>query len=175
MNSIDKYGIVLRPIKVEDAQFIVDIRNDENKNKYISKTSNDVEQQIIWIEKYKVRENEGKEFYFIAVDKEGVSFSTYRVYDITNDAVEIGSWVSKPGYSAGMNSIKVDLIMKEFVFENLGFLKLNFTVNKQNTNVLKYHKIFQPTILSEDEENYYFELTKENYYLNRNKFFKNIK
>lgn len=175
MNRIEKYGIVLRPVEVEDAQFIIDIRNDLSKSRFISATSADLEKQENWIRNYKKREVNNEEYYFIAIDSEGIAFSTYRVYDIDADTLEIGSWVSKPDYNKGMNSIKVDLIMKEFVFEELGYDLLKFTVSKGNASVLKYHNIFNPVCISEDSENYYFELNKDTYYLNRNKFFKNIK
>lgn len=175
MSEITKYGITLRFIEIADAEFVVNLRNDASKGRFISATSTDVSVQENWISNYKERELDKKEYYFIAVDSEGTMFSTYRVYDITVDSVEIGSWVSKPGYSVGMNSIKVDLIVKEFVFDNLGFDILRFTVNKGNSSVLKYHKLFKPTIVSVDDENFYYHLNKDDYYQQRNIFFKNIK
>lgn len=175
MKIIEKYGIKLVPVEIEDAALIIEMRTDEKKSRYISHTNFDVEEQVKWIRSYKERELEGKEYYFIAIDDHNNKFSTYRIYNIEEDIVEIGSWVTKPGYQYPQNSIKVDLIMKEFVFEALGFNQLKFEVHKKNTSVLKYHKIFNPMMIKETEEEVGFSLEKENYYKIRNTLFKNIK
>ncbi len=65
--------------------------------------------------------------------------------------------------------------MKEFVFETLKYSKLRFEVNKANKSVVKYHKLFNPTLISESENNNYFILEKENFEIRRNKIFSNIK
>ncbi|MDR2229241.1 GNAT family N-acetyltransferase [Elizabethkingia ursingii] len=175
MEIIEKYGIKLMPVEIEDARLIIDMRTDDRKSRYISHTNSDIEEQIKWINSYKKRELERKEYYFIAVDDQDNKFSTYRIYNIEEDTAEIGSWVTKPGYKYPQNSIKVDLIMKEFVFEVLGFNQLKFEVRRKNTSVLKYHKIFNPLVVRETEEDVFFSLEKENYYKIRNSLFKNIK
>ncbi|OPC00341.1 hypothetical protein BAS09_16790 [Elizabethkingia ursingii] len=175
MRVIEKYGIKLIPVDTEDARLIIDMRTDEKKSKYISSTNTDVEEQIKWIRSYKEREQKGKEYYFIAIDNEDNKFSTYRIYNIEDDIAEIGSWITKSGYQHPQNSIKVDLIMKEFVFDVLGFNHLRFEVRKKNVSVLRYHKMFDPKIIRETEDDIFFLLNKENYYKKRNTLFKNIK
>ena len=173
--KIEKYGIKLQSVDVDDAEFIILIRTDTRKSRYISSTGADIDLQIQWIKDYKEREAQNKEYYFIAIDENDEKFATYRVYNIEDDICEIGSWVSKPGYENANNSIKVDLIMKEFVFETLKYSKLRFEVNKANKSVVKYHKLFNPTLISESENNNYFILEKENFEIRRNKIFSNIK
>ena len=172
---VEKYNISLRSVEENDAAFIISLRTDAKKSRYISNTSKDIEVQQEWIKNYKIKEADKKEFYFIAIDENQKKFATYRVYNIDEDICEIGSWVSKPNYSNTNNSIKVDIIMKEFVFEILGFSKLRFEVNKENYSVIKYHKLFNPNIVKETEENFYFVLHKYDFEESRNKFFKNIK
>jgi RimJ/RimL family protein N-acetyltransferase len=175
MENFSKYGVKMRFVEPTDALFIIDIRTDEKKKKYISATDISVEKQIQWINGYKLREQDRKEYYFIAVDEEGENFATYRVYNIENNTAEIGSWVTKPGYKKTENSIKVDIIMKEFVFEELGFDILNFEVRKENKSVLRYHKMFGPEVVKETEQDIFFVLNREEFFKNRNRLFKNIK
>lgn len=173
--EIERYGIKLRSVNIDDAEFIIMLRTDSKKSRFISSTGSDIELQKKWIEGYIKREAENKEYYFIAIDEKGEKFATYRVYNIEDDICEIGSWVSKPGYKNTNNSIKVDLIMKEFVFETLKYSKVRFEVNKANTSVVKYHKLFNPILVRESEDNNYFILEKENFESRRNKIFNNIK
>lgn len=170
MNPINKYNLTLRLVEEKDADFIVAIRTDASKSRFISETNSDVEKQKFWIREYKKREKAGEEFYFIAIDENEVEFSTYRLYDIREDTVEIGSFVSKPFYDIPINVIKVDVILKAYVFEELGFNNLKFEVRKENKSVVNYHKKFNPTLIDEDELNYYFVLEKKAFLANKIKF-----
>ena len=153
---IKKYGITLRYVEEKDAEFIVGLRTNESRSRFISSTSSDIENQIKWIKEYKERESNQEEFYFIAYDHEGEPYATYRLYNKTKDSIEIGSYLSKPDYPNPLNSIKLDVLMKEFVFEDLKFDKLVFEVRKKNRSVVKYHKLYNPLLEKEDEMNYYF-------------------
>ncbi|MDY0933038.1 GNAT family N-acetyltransferase [Chryseobacterium sp. CFBP8996] len=172
---IEKYSIKLHTVEEEDALFIINLRTDLKRSRFISSTNSDVELQKEWIRNYKIREGKNIEFYFIATDENGEKFATYRVYNFEDDICEIGSWISKPKYNNAVNSIKVDIIMKEFVFETLQFPQLRFEVNKKNTSVIKYHKLFAPDIVNETQQNFYFVLQKENFENKRKQIFRNIK
>lgn len=158
---IEYKGIKLRFVDTEDAEFIVSIRNNEKKSRFISKTSPDVDAQKQWISDYKAREKEQKEYYFIAYDENNENFATYRVYKIDSGLPEIGSWVSKPDYSNIKNSIKVDIAVKDYVLNELKFDTLQFEVRKQNTSVNSYHRLFKPELVKTDEENNYYLLKKD--------------
>ena len=49
----NKYGLSFRPVEVSDAQFILELRTDENLGKYITKTDNGIDRQRLWITEYK--------------------------------------------------------------------------------------------------------------------------
>ena len=170
MIEINKFGIKLRLIEEKDADFIVRIRTDSVKSKFISPTSSDIEEQRNWIREYKIREKRNEEFYFIAIDGSDEKFATYRLYNRNKDTIEVGSFVSKPFYINAVNVIKVDVILKTYVFEVLGFQALNFEVRKKNKSVIGYHKKFKPIIVSEDELNYYFKLDKDSFFSTKAKF-----
>lgn len=159
--KINKYNISLRLVEEQDANFIISIRNDDKKARFISRTYPHVELQKKWIKEYKKREKNGEEFYFIATDGNNEDFATYRIYKIESGLPEIGSWVSKPNYSNPLNSLKVDVIIKNYVFDELGFDKLQFEVRKLNHSVVKYHQMFSPVKVSEDKKNNYYTLEKE--------------
>lgn len=170
MNPIFKHNIKLRLVEESDANFIIHLRTDLAKSKFISSTDSNLEKQREWIREYKKREKIGEEYYFIAIDENNEEFATYRIYNKSMNSIEIGSFISKPSYNISINIIKVDVMIKEFVFVSLGYNKLNFEVRKGNKSVVNYHKKFQPYLESEDELNFYFVLSKESFFANKIKF-----
>lgn len=166
-DEINRYGISLRLVEIDDAEFIVSIRNDEQKKRFISPSCTNIESQRAWLQDYKTREHEDKEYYFIASEN-GVPFATYRGHPITEKIVTGGSWVTKPGYSKWLNSIKVDILMKELVFTEWGFEEARFDVRKENKSVVKYHMLFNPAVIDETDLDIYFSLSKQNFLDARN-------
>ena len=60
---IDGASYRIRPVKLSDAKFIIDIRlADAERNKFINKISHDIETQEEWIKKYLNRNND---YYFV--------------------------------------------------------------------------------------------------------------
>ena len=167
-----KYGISLKLVDESDAEFILELRTDIKKSRFISNTNPDVIQQKKWIKDYKEREKKGEEYYYIALDENGEKFATYRIYDFQQNSVEIGSFVSKPDYDKPINIVKLDIMIKEYVFNVLQLENLHFEVRKLNMSVVKYHKKFYPKITSEDELNYYFSLNKNDFERGKQNFIK---
>ena len=166
MNLILKYNIKLRLAEYEDAQFIFRLRTDPNLNKNISKTIGTIDDQVKWLEAYKKREKAGLEYYFITEDFSGNKMGTTRIYNTGNHFFTLGSWVflreAPHGYA-----IKADIITKGFGFESLDYINCRFDVRKENQTVIKYHKLFNPSLIDEDNLNYYFELSRENFLNNK--------
>lgn len=175
MTRISKYGISLRLVEEEDAGFILFLRKDKSKSRFISKTDCDIEKQKEWIRKYKEREKDEQEYYFIASDSEGEDFATYRVYNIIGGVPEIGSWVSKPNYKNFKNSIRVDIAIKDYVFEELDYDSLRFEVRRKNYSVNKYHKLFNPMLIEANETDNYYILNRNAYTKARKEVLKKIK
>ena len=65
--ELDRYGLHVRLVREEDAEFIVKLRTNEHNSRYIHDTVADVEQQKVWLRAYKQRELEGKEYYLLPV------------------------------------------------------------------------------------------------------------
>lgn len=61
------------------------------------------------------------------------------------------------------------MIIRDIIFETIGFEKELFEVRKENINVWKTHKLMGAVIKDENEVDYFFELDKEKYLLNRDR------
>ena len=88
-------NINFRTVEVEDAEFIYNMRQNENKTKYLSKVTGDVKSQKEWIKNYKQREENKKEFYFVIESKNEEKLGLVRMYDFKDDSFCWGSWLLK--------------------------------------------------------------------------------
>lgn len=169
---IEEYGIRLRTAVLDDANFILSLRNDESLKRFISATSQSIDDQKNWLKKYKEREAQNSEYYFIVENLGGDKLGTTRLYNFHDTSFELGSWVFKR--NGGTHAIIADILTKEFAFENLGFEVCTFNVRKDNKSVLRYHKNYEPKILRSDELDVFFELSKADFNKNKNKFLRII-
>ena len=133
---INGYSYRLRPVSIEDAQFIVETRlEDEKKSQYVHKISPDVNLQINWLNKYFERDGD---YYFVVEniftnEKEGL----ISIYDINGDVAEWGRWVFKRGSLGALES--VNLVYK-VAFEKLGLQEVYTKTVEDNTTVVNFHK-----------------------------------
>lgn len=164
-------GVLMRLVEKSDAKFIVDLRTDEKLGKNLSKTSSSLDDQVNWIEDYKKRESRQKEFYFIFEDLNHKPWGTVRLYSFTNDSFTVGSWICLP-YNKEKIAVKAWLLCVDFGFKKLNFQKCMFDVRKKNKSVLYYAYLYHPTLISEDDLDYFFCLEKETYYENKSKVIK---
>lgn len=152
--------IVMRLVKEHDAEFILKLRLDLKYNTFLSEVSDNVQSQIDWIKKYKLDEQAGLQFYFIIERLDGTSCGTVRIYDLKEDSFCWGSWIlneDKTRYAA----IESALLVYRFGFECLGYKKSHFDVMKENKKVVSFHEKMGAKKVSEDEKNYYFEISDQ--------------
>ncbi len=167
---LNKFNIKPRLVTENDAEFILSLRLNEQRGKFLSPTQNDIEIQRCWISSYKEREKQDQEYYFIFVN-DGIKYGLNRVYNVNKFSFEIGSWLFSQDTPEGA-SILADLYTRDFAFEHYQLNECHFEVRKENKSVVNYHKKFNPILLKEDAKNYYFKLTKENYEIFKNKILK---
>lgn len=153
--------IKLRDVKVNDAAFILSLRTDEKKNRFLSKTDDDVEKQIRYINDYLKRDSE---WYFIIESVEGEPLGTVRIYDIKNEISSFcwGSWLLKDGADITC-ALESAMMVYNFGFYELGFKNCHFDVRKGNDKVKKFHKLFGAKETSADEENTYWTYSEADY------------
>ena len=165
---ISRYGICLRLVEEADAEFILTLRTNPLLNTYISYTSPNITDQIKWIQNYKIREAQDLEYYFVCEDIKGNKYGTIRLYDFDESGFEVGSWVFVPKSPLGI-AVKAHIMGIETGFEYLNTDYCKITVRKKNTGVIRYIQDFNALIIREDDLDFYFLLSKENFYNRKNK------
>lgn len=159
--ELDKYGLHVRLVNEKDANFIVKLRTDPKLGRFIHLTDNDVEKQREWIRQYKVRENEGKDYYFTYYFNDE-PIGVNRIYDIESTYATGGSWICKSGLPMELPILTL-IILREIIFEILNLSYDRFDVRKKNFQVLRIHKLFGANKTFETELDCYFELSKESF------------
>ena len=155
---VEAKNTILRLVEESDAQFILDLRTKE-KAKYLSKTDNNLDNQINWIKNYKIREKDGKEYYFVIENKESERIGLVRAYKIEDDSATSGSWIMLDGVKTEA-TLEGVLLLYEFILEYLGKEKIFFDVRKDNIKVWRFHKSYGAVQIDEDELDYFFEFSK---------------
>ena len=158
--ELDRYGLHVRLVREEDAEFIVKLRTNERNARFIHATSPNIEHQQEWIRNYKEREINGVDYYFTFFS-ENKPVGVIRIYDIDYRAKKAtaGSWVCEPELPMQI-PLYILIICREIMFDLLGMEKDCFDVRKGNKQVQRTHKMMGAEIVAEDELNYYFELHK---------------
>lgn len=153
----------LREVELDDAEFILKLRCDEKKSRFLHKTENNLEKQIEYLKHYKTLDNE---WYFIIENKSHEPLGTSRIYDVKGKQYTGGSWLMKEG-SLPEETIEGALLAREMAFEKIGFEKDYFDVRKGNKKVIRFHQLTGAKIVAENDIDYFFEITRETY--NRHK------
>ena len=159
-------NIFFREIGVDDAAFVLKLRNDPLKGQYISSTTNDIKIQREYIAKYLAKDTD---YYFIICDKTAKPIGTVRIYDIHGDDFCWGSWILTDDAHPNA-AIESALLVYDYAFFSLQFKLSHFDVRKANTKVINFHKRFGAETVDEDELNIYFRYTLELYLQAREKY-----
>lgn len=162
--------IFLRLIEPFDAAFINSLRTDKRYNEYLSQVDNDVSKQEKWIQKYKVREKLGLEYYYIICrNSDCLPIGSVRIYDFLGerDSFCWGSWIlneNKTRYAA----LECALLIYDFAFFDLGFKRCHMDIRKQNMKVIEFHKRMGVKIVGETDKDLLGHYFPNDYKLVRN-------
>ena len=170
--GLDRFGLHVRLVREEDAEFILKLRTDERLGRFIHPTSNDVEKQRQWIRDYKQREAQGIEYYFIyELNNERVGVN--RLYDMKPDTQEFtsGSFVFKTGLPMEISTLSL-IIMRDIAFDTLGYETNYSDVRLKNYHVRKSARLFGCTQYGETEESALYVVDKLTYKRNRQRLLK---
>lgn len=134
--ALSGYGYRLRPVKLSDAQFIVEIRTeDSQRNRYIHAISSDPADQERWLNNYFTREDD---YYFVIENRlTGASEGLISFYDIQGGEAEWGRWVIRKGSLAAAESV---YLLYRIAFEQAGLSKLYCRTIRDNTAVVSFHQ-----------------------------------
>lgn len=150
-------NIYLRNANEEDANFILKLRMDEIKNRYLSVTSNRLEDQINWMKNYSSKKDE---VYFIVCDKSDNPLGCVRMYSPAKDSYCWGSWLMKSGLGP---MVALESVLLVYAYgKYLGFSEARIEVRKLNEHVWRFHeKIFSASLEYEDEINRNYIVTRK--------------
>jgi RimJ/RimL family protein N-acetyltransferase len=128
------FGVRLRPVRMEDAAFIVWLRNLEHVRGRVGDTSLDVAGQEAWLKKYFEREGD---YYFVAETLGGIQVGTHGVYDLDGGSAEKGRQAVRPEVMVG---VTVAILATDIAFGQLGLRELRSNTVSTNQNVISLHR-----------------------------------
>jgi RimJ/RimL family protein N-acetyltransferase len=158
--EIEGFQLVLRLVEPDDAAYVHALRNDVRYNTHLSLSVGSVEEQHAWIKRYKEREAEGTEYYYMIERREGREpCGVVRLYEIRDGRFTWGSWIlgeNKP-FKAALESA---LLVYTAGFERLSCDLSVFDVRLDNERTISFHRRFGAAEVGRDEKNVYFEYTR---------------
>ena len=163
--------INMRLADESDAEFILSLRTNPLLNKHIHSTDDSICAQREWVRKYKSRESDKAEYYYIIQDKSALPCGTVRLYDFRKNSFCWGSWIMAPGAPAKA-AFESAFLIYEQACSALGFSQSHFDVRKENARVVAFHERFGAERVAEDQNDFFYILSKEKYIKNREKFLK---
>ncbi len=131
-NVIEGKFVNLRPVKEEDAEFILRLRNDPEISKFLPSLDVTVEQQRNWIGKQRL---DNDSYYFIMEDKSNNPIGTISVYNIEDNHAESGRFCS---IGNPIQNSEASLLHFDFIFNKLKLEYLDSWVYKENKPVLAF-------------------------------------
>ncbi|MEI7911056.1 MAG: GNAT family protein [Verrucomicrobiota bacterium] len=132
----ENYEIRLRPVAMEDAQFIVSLRNSDHAMGSIHDTSASLQRQQEWLRSYYERDGD---IYFIVETLCGIPIGTYGLYEFEDNTAELGRWIMLPEVPAALPSAMIAL---GIAFDHLGLDAIRGTVVSTNRTVRSFNRKF---------------------------------
>ena len=161
--SLERYGLKVRLVNEKDAEFIISLRSDPNKTKYMITLTDEIENQIRWIQEYKKREKEGLDYYFIYSNYQGKQIGLNRLSHIDYNAKsgKASSWIAIEGLK--YEPIIMVLLGNEIAFNLIGVDTTWGELHKNNISAYKVLKIFGYKLKDVGTEYYKSSLLKNDF------------
>ena len=135
--TLDGKTCRLRPITIDDAEFIVNVRNLPHTQGKIGNIPLDVEREKKWIKGYF---DDASAYCWIIQSKlnNNTDIGTYSLYNIKDGEGELGHWVQQPGWI--IDIVEVFHLTMRFAFETLCLNRLYARVISTNQKVIRFEK-----------------------------------
>lgn len=157
--------INFRDATVDDASYILSLRIDANKSRYLSQVSGELAAQQRWLSIYAKATDQA---YFI-IEYQGKPIGTVRLYDQRGDSFCWGSWIlgaSSPHHAA----MESALMVYAYAIDHLGFVSAHFDVRKGNGRVWQFHERFGARRVAETDDDYFYNLDAFAIQASRNRY-----
>lgn len=150
----------IRLARPEDAAYLFGLRVNSALNTHLSAPPASIQAQVTWLERYREREAEGREYYFVLQNRRtGRDCGVVRIYDMQPQSFSWGSWIlddNKPRLAA----VESALFIYDFGLGLLDFPASHFEVRHGNERVIQFHERMGAQRIREDEESAYFSLSR---------------
>ena len=149
-NQIEFSNHKLRLLSLSDSLFLYQLRNADKAKRFLSIPPTSLKAQEEWLKHYKNREKKETDFYFIAENDDSKSIGTTRVYNISPDSFEFGSWLflNDQKHATRKVPIYAFLATVDWAFKktNSGFFYT--TVKPENRSMIRFHNLFKAEIVA---------------------------
>ncbi|WP_231427793.1 GNAT family N-acetyltransferase [Pedobacter sp. Leaf250] len=158
--------VSLRSAAIDDAEFILDLRLDPERNQFINATPQSVDSQRNWIADQLIRSGD---YYFILENRSGENVGTGGIYNIIDGKFNCGRWIIKKHTSPAI-AIESIVLSYHFAFNQLQLEVAEFEVRKDNVKVVNFHLSYGAVKKSETDIDVFFEFPKNNFHEMLQKF-----
>ena len=131
---LEGFNLRLRPVRIEDAAFIVWLRNLDYVRGNVGDSALDVVSQKAWLRAYFEREGD---YYWIVESLTGIPLGTHGIYNVKGPSAERGRHIMRAEVMAGVPSA---ILTAELAFGSMGLNELRSLVVATNTEVLSLHR-----------------------------------
>ena len=135
--------VSLRSVTLDDAEFIVALRNKEINTSFINRTSTDVNKQIEWMES---EAQDASSHYFMILNMSGLLIGTISLYNILKSHGEFGRWICN---GSSLESLESALLIHQYAFDVLGLKTVYTRTLANNHKVVNFHRKFGAKVPSE--------------------------
>jgi RimJ/RimL family protein N-acetyltransferase len=133
---LEGFAYALRPVEIEDAEFIVEIRSPE-RSRFMHQIDRTIEAQREWLERYFLRPNE---YYFLVErkkDRRREGLAGLLNIDVANHSAESGRMILRPDSLAAPETA---LCLLRLAFETFGLHEVWGIVLRENKRTLAFNQ-----------------------------------
>ncbi|MEX2415488.1 MAG: GNAT family protein [Paenibacillaceae bacterium] len=131
--TVERFGIRLRPVALDDADFIHKLRRSPELSKYIGEIDPRLSVHRSWLEQYLQSDND---YYFCIELLSGKPAGTISIYNINNGRGNWGRWIISPSVPAAAASVWLIL---HVAFDILGLSEVYSNTVIDNASVVSFH------------------------------------
>jgi RimJ/RimL family protein N-acetyltransferase len=126
------FGIRVRPVQLDDAAFIVWLRNLDHVKGRLGDSATDVASQEKWLKNYFEKDGD---YYFMIETLSGIPVGTHGIYDVVGTSGETGRFIMRPGVAG---AVPTSLLSFDLAYEQMGLTELRATSVASNRKLHSY-------------------------------------
>lgn len=128
------FNIRVRPVRLEDAAFIVWLRNLDYVKGNVGDSAMDVAGQEAWLQQYFERDND---YYFMVESLKGIPLGTHGIYNVNGTSAERGRHIMRREAMAG---VPTAVLSADWAFGSMRLRELRSWVVATNAEALSIHR-----------------------------------